>query len=241
VFEDLSVEQEVRVRRRIAKWFNKRPEDFKTLKEYNDYLEEVEDITFNLINDVNVEETEARIQKFAEENQSIIAANEAKQQREEKVNAWRIEQEKSNRQHKREAYLQQLKEEHEALRAEERELISSLADSDQPASEIMARITLKRSSLRRRDVEPTAQRPPTYTPTFLMDTDIDHDGETSADFDPFASSYELYKLPELQPAYFDPFSQHISEDTAVRAGGYNVRRYYLQAIEAAFAGLFAES
>ena len=44
-FEDLTVEKEVTVRRRIAKEFNKRREDFSDLREYNDYLEEVEDIS----------------------------------------------------------------------------------------------------------------------------------------------------------------------------------------------------
>lgn len=44
-FEDLTVEKEVAVRRRMAKEFNKRREDFIDLKSYNDYLEEVEDIS----------------------------------------------------------------------------------------------------------------------------------------------------------------------------------------------------
>jgi CDK-activating kinase assembly factor MAT1 len=47
-FEDTLVEREVDVRRRITKLFNKRREDFKTLRAYNDYLEEVEDISIIL-------------------------------------------------------------------------------------------------------------------------------------------------------------------------------------------------
>lgn len=58
--------------------FNKRPEDFPTLRAYNDYLEEVEDITFNLINEVDVAETEARITAYELENKEAIAANEAR-------------------------------------------------------------------------------------------------------------------------------------------------------------------
>ena len=44
-FEDLTVEKEVVVRRRMTKEFNKRREDFIDLRSYNDYLEEVEDIS----------------------------------------------------------------------------------------------------------------------------------------------------------------------------------------------------
>ena len=39
------VEREVDVRRRIAKSYNKRREDFKSLRAYNDYLEDVEEIS----------------------------------------------------------------------------------------------------------------------------------------------------------------------------------------------------
>ncbi|EJT98421.1 MAT1-domain-containing protein, partial [Dacryopinax primogenitus] len=43
-FEDLEVEKEVAVRRRIAREFNKKVEDFPDRRSYDDYLEEVEDI-----------------------------------------------------------------------------------------------------------------------------------------------------------------------------------------------------
>jgi len=49
-FEDLTVEKEVAVRRRMAKEFNKRREDFIDMRSYNDYLEEVEDISAWLSN-----------------------------------------------------------------------------------------------------------------------------------------------------------------------------------------------
>ncbi|KAI9012836.1 CDK-activating kinase assembly factor MAT1-domain-containing protein [Gaertneriomyces semiglobifer] len=44
-FEDLYVEKEVQIRKRVSRIYNKRLEDFKgNLRAYNDYLEEVEDI-----------------------------------------------------------------------------------------------------------------------------------------------------------------------------------------------------
>jgi len=43
-FEDLVVEKEVSIRRKLAKEFNKRREDFPDLRSYDDYLQEVEDI-----------------------------------------------------------------------------------------------------------------------------------------------------------------------------------------------------
>ncbi|OCF78845.1 CDK-activating kinase assembly factor MAT1 [Kwoniella mangroviensis CBS 8886] len=77
-FEDLKVEKEVAVRRRMAQVFNKRREDFGSDKEYDNYLEEVEDLTFNLLNDIDVEKTEKRISEFEQSNASLIATNQEK-------------------------------------------------------------------------------------------------------------------------------------------------------------------
>ncbi|TXT10736.1 hypothetical protein VHUM_02241 [Vanrija humicola] len=77
-FEDLKVEKEISVRRRMAENFNKRADDFPTRKEYDDYLEEVEDMTFNLLNDVDVAATEAKIAAYARDNAGLIATNQHK-------------------------------------------------------------------------------------------------------------------------------------------------------------------
>lgn len=74
-FQDLRVEKEVDIRRRVGKLFNKREDDFDSLKAYNDYLEEVEAILFNLINDIDVPNTEARIAAYQASNKASIQAN----------------------------------------------------------------------------------------------------------------------------------------------------------------------
>ena len=45
IFEDLSVEEEVNVRKRVAKLFTRKAEDFPSLRAYNDYLEEFEELS----------------------------------------------------------------------------------------------------------------------------------------------------------------------------------------------------
>ena len=44
-FQDLRVEEEVNVRKRVAKLFNRSADDFPSLRAYNDYLEEFEEIS----------------------------------------------------------------------------------------------------------------------------------------------------------------------------------------------------
>ncbi|CAL9767960.1 unnamed protein product [Musa acuminata subsp. burmannicoides] len=57
--------------------YNKREEDFPSLKECNDYLEEIEDMTYNLIEGIDVAAIEAKIAKYQEENAEQIINAEA--------------------------------------------------------------------------------------------------------------------------------------------------------------------
>ncbi|ONK77654.1 uncharacterized protein A4U43_C02F9070 [Asparagus officinalis] len=73
-----SFSKEMSIRRKISSIFNKREEDFPSLREYNDYLEEVEDMTFNLIEGIDVAAIEAKIEKYRKENAEQIANAEAR-------------------------------------------------------------------------------------------------------------------------------------------------------------------
>ncbi|KAJ6914288.1 hypothetical protein NC651_016527 [Populus alba x Populus x berolinensis] len=81
--------KEIVVRRRIASIFNKREDDFPSLREYNDYLEEVEDMNiiltrkglvtvFNLVAGDDVAATEEKIAEYQEENADLILVNQAR-------------------------------------------------------------------------------------------------------------------------------------------------------------------
>ncbi|KAL2538860.1 CDK-activating kinase assembly factor-related [Forsythia ovata] len=64
--------KEIATRKRIASIYNKREEDFPSLREYNDYLEEVEDMICNLIEGVDVPAIEAKIAEYQKENAEQI-------------------------------------------------------------------------------------------------------------------------------------------------------------------------
>jgi hypothetical protein len=62
--------------------FNKRIEDFGgDLRAFNDYLEEVEEIVFNLVSDTDVQAMNARIEAYQRENQELIQRNTEKEVR----------------------------------------------------------------------------------------------------------------------------------------------------------------
>jgi len=82
LFEDASIDKEVDIRRRILRDFNKREEDFGCLKDYNNYLEMVEDLIFNLANNIDIVETNKKIQTYKDLNKEQIVRNRIKPSRE---------------------------------------------------------------------------------------------------------------------------------------------------------------
>ncbi|KAF5324489.1 hypothetical protein D9611_004482 [Ephemerocybe angulata] len=238
-FEDLTVEKEVAVRRRIAKDFNKRREDFPNLRAYNDHLEQVEELTFNLINDIDVPETEARIQKYKAENAALIELN---LQREEAYARALKEQEEGERR-EREARALELRQEEEAEREEKekdrRSIIDKLETSDKDATKVIARAkahALKRTNARNVStsaMQSSAQLLRSRAAQSFDIPDVPHV--------PLQDDYYAYEdMFELKPEmYDDVFSEAVRKDREgiMRAGGYILEEAWERAIRCAVAGL----
>lgn len=75
LFEDAFIDKEVEIRRRILRDFCKTREDFNSLHEFNDYLEMIEDMIYNLSNNIDVEETKRQIQDYKDANKEFINKN----------------------------------------------------------------------------------------------------------------------------------------------------------------------
>ncbi|KAF9897716.1 TFIIH/NER complex subunit [Lobosporangium transversale] len=208
-FEDLTVEKEVRIRKQMATKFNKRREDFKTLKDYNDYLETVEDLTFKLVNEIDVETTKAAIDKFAAENRDLIRINADRLLNETRLATQLAEKQRQLKQMKREEYLRQLQAEEEAKSEDRKNLIQELATSDKSAKTILdsrkQAISLKKTSMRKTEVKPSSSSSSSFGTPLLSDSywrmqrddDMDrhHDDEDemgvegAGAFDPVQSQY----------------------------------------------------
>ncbi|VDM94955.1 unnamed protein product [Thelazia callipaeda] len=78
VFEDPVIEKENYIRKKLKKVFNLKRSDFTDLNEFNNYLERLEAIILNLTHNMDTEETEAEIDRFKEENVTIIKRNKRK-------------------------------------------------------------------------------------------------------------------------------------------------------------------
>lgn len=62
----------------VMRIYNKSEEDFETADEWNLYLEEIEEIVFNITNDINRLEMEKKIENYERMNKDEIRRNYSK-------------------------------------------------------------------------------------------------------------------------------------------------------------------
>ena len=138
LFEDHLVEKEIDIRKRVLKDFNKREEDFDSLRDYNNYLEEVEEIIFNLTNDIDVKETNERIDAYKKENAKQIIKNRGKLSKDQELIEELIEQERQEKELRNQYFLNEDKEQIKSKARLREDLVDELMFSDLPAHQIMA-------------------------------------------------------------------------------------------------------
>eukprot|EP01039_Chlorochromonas_danica_P008736 gene8736-9629_t len=115
--EEIEAERDSAVRRKLKALFNKTEADFLSLDDLRDYEEMVEDLIYNLVHSINVEETKAAIEKYKQENTRLIAINQMK------INQ-KFEEEQT--------IIQQVE---ERTRAQEREFMEKIADEQKMKKE----------------------------------------------------------------------------------------------------------
>mmetsp|Transcript_14460 Transcript_14460/g.36612 ORF Transcript_14460/g.36612 Transcript_14460/m.36612 type:complete len:165 (-) Transcript_14460:209-703(-) len=74
-----TLEKERKIRERVTRAFAATRESFEEEEEWNNYLEEREDIAFNLVEGIDVEESERRLRDVEASNAHIIAASHARE------------------------------------------------------------------------------------------------------------------------------------------------------------------
>lgn len=158
LFEDAAVEKEVDIRKRILKDFNKKEDDFDSLEEYNDYLEEVETIIYNLSNNIDVPETTRRIEQYKKENKESIMKNKIKYNREVLELDQLLEEERRLQLDKREALEKEEIESKKRKIMEKEALIDELMFSDSDAKEILNFFAESKSQIKKEQNEKLAKK-----------------------------------------------------------------------------------
>ncbi|KAF2726172.1 CDK-activating kinase assembly factor [Polychaeton citri CBS 116435] len=247
-FEDLKVEREVDIRRKVAAVFNRREDEFEDTRAYNDYLNDVEDITFNLINGIDLEDTERKFADYERAHADEIKENAELESQEQ--SSYRVLQKKEREQIRlrREAARREEEEDKRLVEENRREQLRRLA-AGQDASVVEKdgqQVQLKRRMDRRAAEERQRQlhardAPPTpvtngATP-FIKGLKQRKGKEAEPPVDAFDGIRYKHQYYSLQDDYTYSFLDNAKKDARILAGGYNVHEYNERALADAFAGL----
>ncbi|GAB1191779.1 CDK-activating kinase assembly factor MAT1 [Aspergillus pseudonomiae] len=264
-FEDINVEREVDIRRRVMQILNRREEEFDSKRAWDDFLEQREEIIANLVHGTDVAKTEADLQRYAQENMRSIRANQALEAQEASSFQARQTQEQELARLRREAVRQEYENERRELLAGREDVLSRLAAGRPADAATIARegqkVLLKKSSARRSEEDRIRQKQ-----AALRNSDARKAGQagvTATDKAGDAGDTGLIKglkriqTPEPEKPY-DPFGglipdkrdyftlrdfypssylDPIRQDTRMQAGGYDLKEYYSRTLLEAFAGL----
>ncbi|KAK3986904.1 RNA polymerase II transcription factor B subunit 3 [Cladorrhinum sp. PSN332] len=245
-FGDLAVEREVDIRRRVAAVFNQKEDDFVDLQAYNDYLQKVEDLTFNLVNgnDTQRQAAEAELQQWEAEHKADIERNRKAGREADEQSRRRLAAEReAARQRRLDAVREAEEEKQERARNREAEL-DSLAKGDAAS----ARVQLKRRGQANRAVEAAAASATAASSALGSGADV---GRLSirglkekkkapapeGPYDPFGGPVFVPSRYAVHSKLTHPGVDAYRHDIASRAGGYSLDEYTTRAMFEAFAGL----
>jgi CDK-activating kinase assembly factor MAT1 len=205
-FGDIQVEKEVDVRKRVAKTFNRRQEDFETLLDYNNYLEEVENITFNLLNGIDLDATEKKMKSYASANAADIATNITLDSEERgSVEARAAAQKAEARIRREQAREEELRERKEKVEGKNN-IIDQLATTKGNAGQIIhqqKKVLLQKSSARRKETEGLSRPSQSLGGSFLSGGGLKND-DAAADGGFMIKGLKKKVVAEPEKPY-DPF------------------------------------
>ncbi|CAL1575119.1 unnamed protein product [Knipowitschia caucasica] len=247
LFEDPAVDKEVEIRKKVLKIYNKRDFDFPSLREYNDYLEQVEDIVFNLTNNVDVEDTKLRMEQYQRENRDVIQKNKAKLTREQEELEELLLLEQQGNEQRRLEVLQEEQRQLQTKRKNKQALLDELEQSQLPATILLAQHKARAAQLET-EIEHQKQ---SVKPASLFSTGIQQNQTVSLQPVPRIQEV-LYQyrplkvdtygpaVPELEQLGRLGYLNHVRaaqpQDTA---GGYTTALACHRAIQDAFSGLLS--
>ncbi|RWA15007.1 hypothetical protein EKO27_g8 [Xylaria grammica] len=250
-FGDLAVEREVDIRRRVAAAYNMVEDDFETLRDYNNYLQDVEDLTFDLISGGD-DERQAAEQKLLHREQEFREEIERNKRRGREAELSRQKRDAAEAEAARQRRLEEQREEALA-RAEEAtinaEVMEALARGEPgSAAEIQARIVAQKRA-RVAAISGThfpslldagARNSNTLSIRGLKTKKIsDEEEDLSKPYDPFAGLGPALEPSryELHDTYPNSWLEPAGTNDDHRVPGYSISEYVARAMFDAFAGL----
>ncbi|XP_048710500.1 CDK-activating kinase assembly factor MAT1 isoform X1 [Caretta caretta] len=168
LFEDPAIDKEVEIRKKVLKVYNKREDDFPSLTEYNDFLEEVEEIVFNLTNNVDLENTKKKMDNYQKDNKEVIQKNKIKLTREQEELEEALEVERQENEQRR-LFIQKEEQMQQIIKRKNKQaLLDELESSHLPASLLLAQHKDRSTKLEMQLEKPRPVKPVTFSTGIKM-------------------------------------------------------------------------
>lgn len=260
-FADLTIQRSTDIRRKVLAIFNRRQDDFETLRHWNDYLQNVEDLIFDLT-DGNEKERIAAEEKLKMYSQGHKGEIEENRREDERMRDAEKERERKELADIRERRLNAARVEEEEkldLEKSKRDVLDRLANTDGDANAITQqaqRVILKKSSARRAaltntntNVDSRNSARPTSRGAGTMGTEDLGGGFAirglkkkaapviEGPYDPFGGVVLEPTMFVLQDDYQYEWLNEAKNNQAHTAGGYSLQEYYARTMFEAFSGL----
>ncbi|XP_030414387.1 CDK-activating kinase assembly factor MAT1 isoform X2 [Gopherus flavomarginatus] len=172
LFEDPAIDKEVEIRKKVLKVYNKREDDFPSLTEYNDFLEEVEEIVFNLTNNVDLENTRKKMDMYQKDNKEVIQKNKIKLTREQEELEEALEVERQENEQRR-LFIQKEEQMQQIIKRKNKQaLLDELESSHLPASLLLAQHKDRSTQLEMQLEKPRPVKPVTFSTGIKMSQHI---------------------------------------------------------------------
>jgi CDK-activating kinase assembly factor MAT1 len=263
-FADLAIERECDIRARVAKILNLTQDDFDTLRAYNDYEQEKEDLIMDLVAGTNLEEREKQLKAHAKTYADRIKENtRLEEEQREAVK----ENEKARLQRSENARAEALRERQEELAEREagrKEVVDKIMNANANVLKVAKeaeRVIQRRAAAK--------QQASTSTGTMgvsagsgdapITGTVVGTAGGASANgggialtglkklqskqaedekpYDPFEGLMLKFKYYSLADNYYHPWSNKVDQQNIYVVGGYAAKEYQRQAQLEAHGGL----
>ena len=248
-FGDIQIEREVDIRREVNEIANLREEDFEELRDYNDFLESLETITYNLVHNIDLKEARAALDSYKAIYQKATAENSAKDQEDKEIVA-ELEKDEAQRSDMRwQASMREIQDKKRAREENNNDLIERLANGQGTIDEIV-KDARKGSSMAAK--ERAAARHQEALEKAALEGKNDGEAyffcgldrlkkkkktqETEKPYSPFAGVHIQRQQPPSAPYRMD-WLDKARNDMLITAGGYDFNAYCRRASSDVFSGL----
>lgn len=233
-FEDLAIEREVDIRKRVMAILNRREEEFATKRAWDDFLEQREEMIMNLVLKTDVKRTEAALGKYKEANADSIKANAALERNEAAALQNRQTYEKEQAHLRRLAAQQDYEGERLGGADKEDLAVSAVAAGKSTASGTAKGIGNVEADASRLSDEESPVSDPSGLVKGLRRIRAPPQEKL---YDPFMGMAIRRDCYELRADYPSIRLTKAKNDTRTNAGGFDFQAYFDESLLRAFAGL----